>query len=457
MAQLIVMPQLGNTMEEGTILRWLKAEGEEVRKGEPLLEVETDKASMEVEAEADGVLLKILAQPNTTVPIRQPIAIVGAPGEDVSSLLSSELRQSSVPSVEAAVPASVASVAEPSASVIAEGGSLRISPRARRLAEAKGVPLAALEGRGSGPEGRIIERDVQAYLAAELQVSAPRPPRFTPLAARLADDLGVAADVVAAASSGSRVRSDDVRRHVEARQSQPSSAEQTQDFEEIPLAGMRRRIADNMVRSAFSAPHVTLVTEVDMSACSELRSRLLPEVERIYGVRLSFTDMLVKAVARALEEHPRLNATLQGDVIRLHKSKNIGVAVALEEGLVVPVLKHVESLTLGQVAAQLKPLIERVRSGKFSPEDVSDGTFTITNLGPFHVDSFNPILVPGQAAILGVGRIQEKPVVRNGAIEVRPCMNLCLSFDHRQVDGAPAALFLQRLCEILESPYSLLI
>jgi len=451
------MPQLGNTMEEGTILRWLKAEGETVRKGEPLLEVETDKASMEVEAEADGVLLKILAPPNTTVPIRQPIAVVGAPGEDFTSLLSPEPRQNGAPAAEGAAAAPVEPAAESSASVVAERGSLRISPRARRLAEEKGVPLAELEGRGTGPEGRIIERDVRAYLAAETQVSAPRPPRFTPLAARLADDLGVASEVVATAPSGARVRSDDVRRHVETLQSRPSEAERTQDFEEMPLTGMRRRIADNMVRSAFSAPHVTLVTEVDMSACSELRSRLLPEVERLYGVRLSFTDILVKAVARALEEHPRLNATLEGDVIRLHKSKNIGVAVALEEGLVVPVLKRVESLTLGQVAAQLKPLIERVRSGKFSPDDVSGGTFTITNLGPFRIDSFNPILVPGQAGILGVGRIQEKPVVRNGAIEVRACMNLCLSFDHRQVDGAPAARFLQRLCEILESPYSLLI
>jgi pyruvate dehydrogenase E2 component (dihydrolipoamide acetyltransferase) len=455
MAQLIVMPQLGNTMEEGTILRWLKAEGEEVRKGEPLLEVETDKASMEVEAEADGVLLKILAPPNTTVPIRQPIAVVGALGEDFAALLSSEPQQNGASAAEAAAKAPVASATESPASVVAESGSLRISPRARRLAEEEGVPLAALEGRGTGPEGRIIERDVRAYLAAETQVSAARPPRFTPLAARLADDLGVAAEVVATAPSGARVRSDDVRRHVET--AQTARQEPQQDFTELPLAGMRRRIADNMVRSAFSAPHVTLVTEVDMSACSELRSRLLPEVERIYGVRLSFTDILVKAVARALEEHPRLNATLEGEVIRLHKSKNIGVAVALEEGLVVPVLKQVERLTLGQVAAQLKPLIERVRSGKFSPDDVSGGTFTITNLGPFRVDSFNPILVPGQAAILGVGRIQEKPVVRNGAIEVRACMNLCLSFDHRQVDGAPAALFLQRLCEILESPYSLLI
>src|SRR5579883_1173563 len=232
MAQLIVMPQLGNTMEEGTILRWLKAEGEEVRKGEPLLEVETDKASMEVEAEADGVLLKILAPPNTTVPIRQPIAVVGALGEDFAALLSSEPQQNGA----SAAKAPVASATESPASVVAESGSLRISPRARRLAEEEGVPLAALEGRGTGPEGRIIERDVRAYLAAETQVSAARPPRFTPLAARLADDLGVAAEVVATAPSGARVRSDDVRRHVET--AQTARQEPQQDFTELPLAGM---------------------------------------------------------------------------------------------------------------------------------------------------------------------------------------------------------------------------
>lgn len=466
MAHWILMPQLGNSMEEGLILQWHKAEGEMVRKGEPLLDIETDKASITVEAEADGVLHKIIAPANTTVSIRQPIAIVGEPGEDITPLLSAttnpkEASTNPPPPSEPSKTLSSQNGGQPNgretaAPAASKEASLRISPRAQRLALANGVPIEALVGKGTGPEGRIIERDVKAYLATHPTSEAPRAPRFTPLAARMANELGIAPEDVAPSVGSARVRREDVLRH--AGQTSPTPlAEPNESYSTVPLTGMRRRIAENMKRSAFSAPHVTLVTEVDMSACVELRNRLLPEIERLYGVRLSFTDILIKAVAKALEQHPRLNATLEGEEIRLHKAKNIGVAVALDEGLVVPVLKHVESLSLGQIASQMKPLIERVRSGKFTPEDLSGGTFSITNLGPFGVDIFNPILVPGQAAILGVGRIQEKPVVHDGAVTVRPLMHLCLSFDHRQVDGAPAALFLHHLCELLQAPFALLV
>jgi pyruvate dehydrogenase E2 component (dihydrolipoamide acetyltransferase) len=331
-----------------------------------------------------------------------------------------------------------------------------------------------LSGRGTGPEGRIVERDVSSYLEEnETRTPAVPPsqapdratPRTTPLAARMADELGVDLQALALGLPGSRVRSEDVLRHVETVQ---PAAEATsvapiapilaaEDVTVQPFSGMRKRIADNVARSAFTAPHVTLTLEVDMTACTEFRMRLIPEIEKAFGTRLSYTDILVKAVARALDDHPRLNATLINDEIRLFAHKNIGVAVALEEGLIVPVVKNTEQKSLGALSAELKQLVERSRTGRFTPDDLSGGTFTITNLGAFGIDVFDPIIVTGQAAILGVGRIADKPVVVDREIVVRSLMNLCLSFDHRILDGAPAARFLQRLKELLENPILILL
>ncbi|HZO89916.1 MAG TPA: dihydrolipoamide acetyltransferase family protein [Chthonomonadaceae bacterium] len=486
MAQIFNMPQLGSTMEEGTILRWHKREGDPVKKGEILLEIETDKASMEVEAPTDGALRKILASEGALVPIRQPIAILGTADEPIERLLAEvgagngstvaqEARPAAVsspaPTAEAATP-----LAGAGAGTAADSkGKVFISPRASRIADEHGVSLSALAGRGTGPEGRIIERDVRAYLeaqqaretppAAPMEAEPARPtPRATPLAARMADELGISLEDLATGLPGSRVRSADVLRHVEAvrptAEPAPAAAPAVPSTEGVtvqPFAGMRRRIAENVARSAFTAPHVTLTLEVDMTEAAEFRSRLIPEVEKAYGVRLSYTDILIKAVARALGEHPRLNAALIGDEIRLYAQKNIGVAVALEDGLIAPVVRDADKKSLGTVSAELKQLVDRARSGKFTPDDLAGGTFTLTNLGTFGIDVFDPIIVPPQAAILGVGRIADKPVVINKEIVVRTMMNLCLSFDHRILDGAPAARFLQRVKELLENPMLILV
>jgi pyruvate dehydrogenase E2 component (dihydrolipoamide acetyltransferase) len=342
---------------------------------------------------------------------------------------------------------------------------LLISPRARRSADEHGVPVAALAGRGTGPAGRIVERDIAAYLERAAAAATPRPgtagrdaPRATPLAARMADDLGVDLTALATGLPGSRVRSEDVLRRATAdSQAGPAIAAEAAAGTTIAVGGMRKRIADNVTRSAFTAPHVTLTLEVDMTACADFRSRALPDVEKRYGVRLSYTDILVKACAKALGEHPLLNASLVGDEIRLFAEKNIGVAVALEEGLIVPVVKAADGKTVGSISAEVKQLVERARTGKFTPDDLAGGTFTITNLGTFGIDVFDPIIVAGQSAILGVGRIAEKPVVVAKEIVVRSMMNLCLSFDHRILDGAPAARFLQRLKELLENPMLILL
>ena len=479
MAQLFNMPQLGSTMEEGTILKWLKNEGEPIRKGEVLLEIETDKATMEVEATEDSVLRKILFPADSIVAIQKPIAILGTADEAIEHLLGGEAKSGE--STE--TPAASSALAGPGGvpmPLAAQGGQVFLSPRARRMADESGIAVRELAGRGTGPEGRVIERDVRTYLqqrpAQPALAGEMKTPRVTPLAARIADELGINLSDLETGLPGSRVRSEDILRHADnlSPQRTERGAEETQiaslpqnggpgseagaaGVTVLAFGGMRKRIADNVAKSAFTAPHVTLTLEVDMTACAEFRTKVIPDIEKAYGARLSFTDILIKAVARGLGEHPRLNAALVGNEIHLFAQKNIGIAVALEEGLIVPVVKNAESKALGAISAELKGLVDRARTGKFTPADLSGGTFSITNLGAFGIDVFDPILVTGQAAILGVGRIADKPVVIHKEIVVRAMMNLCLSFDHRLLDGAPAARFLQRLKELLENPLLMLL
>lgn len=461
MGQIFTMPQMGSTMEEGTILKWFKNEGDSVSAGEVLLEIETDKASMEVESPTTGVLRKILAQESALVPIRQPIAILAGADETIEALLAEASGGVPAEVTPAPIVSTVVSPSAPSATP-SKPASVFLSPRASRLAEEHGIASSELAGRGTGPEGRVIERDIVALLEERKAQPADKSPRTTPLAARMAGDLGVDLKELALGLPGSRVRSEDVLRHVEARQpatpvSAPVPAPVSADVTVQPFAGMRRRIAENVAKSAFTAPHVTLTLEVDMTPAIGFRQQIMPEIEKRFGARVTYTDFIIKAVAKALDDHPMLNSALVGDEVRIYASKNIGIAVALEQGLVVPVLHHVEQKSLGAIASELKPLVERVRTGKFSPDDLAGGTFTITNLGTFGIDVFDPIIVPPQAAILGVGRIAEKPVVVNKEIVIRSMMNLCLSFDHRLLDGAPAARFLQQVKELLENPILMLL
>ncbi len=453
MAEYFNLPMLGQTMEEGTITKWLKAEGDYIRRGDIIAEVMTDKANLEVDATFEGYLRKILAAEGETVPVNAPIAIISkTPDEDISSLLTAGAK--SEPQPEAAQsgapePARTAPSAE-TAATAAAGERLFISPRARRLAQEKGVPLTSLAGRGSGPQGRILERDVESVWQELMSAK----PRVTPLAEKVAAEAGVDVAAVAGTGVGGRVTKEDVLRATApsvATSAQPAVAQA------VKLAGLRKLVAENVVKGFFSAPPVTLVVEVDMTDCVNLRQQLLPEVEKAYGTRLTYTDLIVKAVARALREHPMMNATLQDDQILIHTDINVGVAVAVEDGLLVPVLKNADRKTLGEISRELRELADRARAGKSTPDDLSGGTFTITNLGAYDVEIFNPVLVPGQTGILGVGRIAEKPAIREGQVVGRHLMNLCLTFDHRVLDGAPAARFLQRVKQLLESPMLLLV
>jgi pyruvate dehydrogenase E2 component (dihydrolipoamide acetyltransferase) len=448
MATKMVMPLLGQTMEEGTIIQWFKNEGDQIKEGEPLLEVMTDKANMEVEAPENGVLRKILAQVDDIIPVKEPIAIIGTADEPIDDLLGE------TPAPEAAEPVAAAVVEAPvieervpgaPAPVVTAGtpGALIASPAARRVAREKGVDLAALAGRGTGPNGRIIEKDVMEYAART---------RVTPLAGKMAEDLGVPVSEVAGTGVGGKVTSEDIRKAAEAQPAGPTY-EAPAIGSVIPFTGMRKTVARNVAASAQSAVHVTLVMPVDMTECVKFRASVLDTIEKRHGVRVSFTDIIAKAAARAIEEKPIVNASLQEDKIVIHDQVNIGIATAIEGGLVVPVVRDVDRKSIPVISAEIKELVARARSGRPSPDDFAGGTFTITNLGAYGVDSFDPVITPGQSAILGVCAITEKPVVKDGEIVIRSMMNLCLSFDHRVMDGAPAAEYLAALRRILESPF----
>jgi len=462
LAEVVNMPRLGQSMEEGTILQWFKKEGDSVTQGEPLLEVMSDKANFEVEAPANGTLRRILAQVDDNVPVNQLIAIIGQPDEPIDALLTGGAVSSSIsPSSSSSV---ISPTELPSPISVSTAGQERnpISPRARRIAESRGIAVTALQGIGTGPGGRVLERDVVAFLdrssepAQDSAESARR--RVTPLAAKLADDLGIDVGDLALGLPGSRVTADLIKRRAESTPpTPPSDGSEPQIAERIPLRGLRKLIADNVTHSRQTAPHVTLVMEVDMTAVVSMFPALQAEIQKTHGTKVTYTDLLIRAAAVALGDHPLCNAALIDNEIRVYSEKNIGVAVAAESGLLVPVIRNADSKALGDMSKELKELVNRCREGKQSQTDLTGGTFTITNLGAFGVDTFDPIIVPPQACILGVGRIAEKVVAVNGQPAVRRMINLCLSFDHRVLDGVPAAQFLQRVQTLLETPVLLFV
>lgn len=439
MATKMILPMLGQTMEEGTITQWLKQEGDKVEKGEPILEVMTDKVNMEVEAPASGVLRKIIAQVDQTIPIMAVIAIIGTADEPIDNLLVFEdsSPKDKSPVAEEVQPAVISQISTPTSS--SSHSRTFISPRARRLAHDNHIPIDQI--RGTGPDGRIIEKDVRTFIDGATIIKA------TPLAAKIAADQGINLRIVIGSGPHGKITRDDLLK----------AAAPVLTARIIPLTGIRKIVADNVAKSAQTAPHVTLTAEVDMTDAVKLRGQIIGEFERKYGARPTYTDMIVKASAQAMLDHPIINASLRENEIRISGDVNIGVAVALEGGLIVPVVRNADKKHLPEISVELKALAEKARGGSLSGAEISGGTFTITNLGAYGIDVFNPIISPGQSAILGVCRIAEKPVVVGGQVVVRSMMNLCLSFDHRVMDGAPAAQFLKRVKELLESPNQLLI
>jgi pyruvate dehydrogenase E2 component (dihydrolipoamide acetyltransferase) len=463
MAEIFHLPKMGQTMTEGSILKWLKQEGDRVEGWEGIVEIMTDKINMEVEPQVGGTLLKILAPEGAVIPVGGAVAVIGAPDEDISGLLASLSGPSgageSAPTPftreerEEEVPLTANGDAGPATSTFSAPDEFpSVSPRAREAAAEGGVVWQSLSMGGSGFEGMIVERDVRAFLESAGAEAAARPEGAlaTPLAGKIAADLGVPLEEVAGSGPRGRVRAEDVRQAA-ARRSVPRI-----EAREIPLQGMRKVIAGRLAGSYQQAVHVPLRVDADMTAAGELRRQLKPSLEA-GGARLTYTDLVAAAVIQALVQTPQLNATLENDVVRIHPSVNLGIAVALEEGLTVPVVRDAQSLRLPELSAAIQDLAKKARARQLPGDAYAGGTFTISNLGQYGVDSFDPIINPPQVAILGVGRIQDRVVAWNGVPAVRPMMTLTLTFDHRATDGAPAAQFLAGLKELLENPARLLL
>jgi pyruvate dehydrogenase E2 component (dihydrolipoamide acetyltransferase) len=422
MAAEVVMPQLGLTMTEGTVVKWLKQEGEEVRKGEPLLEVETDKVVQEVNSMDDGILSRIVIGEGEPVPVGTVIALLSAEGESGTPASPPQ------PTAAAGPAAPAVSVEAPAARNGAESeGLLRASPVARRLAASLGIDLKTL--RGSGPMGRILEGDVRR--AAEARTAAPA---VDPSLRRPAEPAAPAEPARAPVFV-------------------PSPAE----GERVELRGIRKVVAERMSLSFSTAPHFYLTAEVDAAALVALRAQLLPAVQKRLGVDMTVTDLLVKASALALRDHPYANAYWRDGAIQRNLDVNVGVAIALDEGLVVPVVHGADRLSFGQITSRRSELVSRGRAGQLTLAELEGGTFTLTNLGMFGVDQFQAIVNPPQAAIMAVGRIKDRVVAVDGQVAVRPMMFVTLSVDHRVLDGAAAARFLARVVELLENPVEMLI
>ena len=458
MATEVILPKLGQTMEEGAIVEWLKEEGDEIKRGELLFTVESDKATLESESPGRGILRKILVPAGVTVPVLTAVAIITRqPDEDISAYLEGQPAGAApvAPPQEevGARKASVESAAE--APVRAAGERIFASPRARMRARELSVDLAPIVG--TGPGGRIVEKDVLAYVESQ--------PRATPMARKVAADLGIELATVTGTGVGGKITREDVEaaqavkpaavpRVVSAPVPAPVAAAEVLATQ--PLSGLRRIIAERMYASVQNSAQVTLMTKVDATEFVEIRTKLKASVTEEWGFAPGYNDLLGLMVAKALREYPYVNARLSGDVIEQLAHVNLGLAVDVERGLLVPVIRDADQLGLREFGRQFRELVERARAGRSLPDDLSGGTFTITNLGMHEIDGFTPIINAPEAAILGVGRIKAEPAVKDGAVVVRQMMTLSLVFDHRIIDGAPAARFLQRVKHLVENPYLLL-
>jgi pyruvate dehydrogenase E2 component (dihydrolipoamide acetyltransferase) len=453
------MPSLGHTMEKGKIIEWLKQEGDAVAKGEPLVVIETDKVITEVESPVDGVVLKIAVAAEEERPIGSPLVLLGSADEQLSEADIQQLLGDDAAAAPAAppVPAPVPTPAAPPRAAAA-GERVKISPIARKLCDELGIDPGTVTG--TGPGGRITREDVQkAAQAAPAPVAAERV-KISPVARKLCEEMGVDPAAVTGTGPGSRITRDDVLKAAEAAKAAPAAAAAPMVAGgTVPLRGMRGRVAERMFQSWNTIPRVTEVMLVDMNATVSFRQAMLVQWEQQYGVRISLNDLITKAVAAALRRHPRLNATLVDQEVHLHESVNVGVAVNLDEGLIVPVIADADRKDLGQIARESRELAEKARAVpmRLSPDEVNNGTFTITNLGTTGIDLFTPIINPPQVAILGVGMVQRRPVVVGDALAIRPSVYLCLVFDHRAVDGVPAANFLQELQRLFEKPQEFLL
>jgi len=424
MEEVVLMPRLSDTMTEGVIASWNKKVGDAVKKGEVLAEIETDKATMELESYKEGTLLYQGAKEGEKIQVNDLLCIIGKEGFDINAVLNAlkgggQAASAPAPAAEApkteskpaeAVPATPA--AAPAAQQVVNEGRIIASPLAKKIAEEKGVDLKYVKG--SGDNGRIVKNDVDNYKPA------PAPEAAKP---------ATAASTAPAAPAGQV------------------------SFDEVPVSQMRKTIARRLSESLFTAPHFYLTMSIDMDACVAARAKL----NEVSKVKISFNDLVLKATAVALKQHPKVNSSWLGDKIRFNHHVNIGVAVAVEEGLLVPVVRFADTKPLSQITTEVKEYAQKAKDKKLQPADWEGSTFTISNLGMFGIDQFTAIINPPDACILAVGGISQEPVVKNGQIVPGNVMKVTLSCDHRVVDGATGAAFLQTLKGLLEEPLRMLI
>ena len=436
MATEVLMPKLGLTMTEGTIDEWKKKEGDTVQKGEILFSVATDKLTNDVEAEEDGVLLKILVPEGETVACKTLIGWLGKAGEAVPE---GGAPASAAAPAAAETPAAAVSAPASAAPAHAVGAYIPATPYAKKLAKEKGFDLAQIPA--TGYKGVVVAKDVLGFTPASAPAAAAV--KASPLAAKVAADLGIDLNAV---NAHGRVLAQDILAYLEnTREKAEGGADAREEVK--PMSGMRKAIAKNMLASVQTSPTVTFNLGIDMTEMKRYREQL-----KAKEIKVSYTDLLVKFVAKALTEFPLLNCSVEDNKIIYKHYVNMGVAVALDNGLVVPNITDADKKSLTEISAEVKELAKLAREGKLPPEKLRGGTFTITNLGMYGIESFTPIINQPEVAILGVNTMEDKVVVRNGEMVIRPIMNLSLTADHRVVDGSVAAQFLQRVKSLMENP-----
>jgi len=437
----VEMPKMGDSMEEGKILRWIKKEGEPVKKGEMLAEVETDKVNIEIEAFASGILRKIIVPEGTAAPVGSKIALIGASdeplpgnlGENGAGVQTSANSEPQVKDVPSQVPVGVNTLSSSGITTSGTQGRIFISPLARRLAAENHLDYATVQG--TGPNGRIIKMDIEAALKRQ-------PPAITPAPVPAAEPvMPLGAQPVPAAPEPAL-----------------AAAIDSNEVVEIPLTAMRRTIARRLSQSMQTSPHFYVTSVIDTDKLAAFRQQINEYAANDPSpVKVSFNDLIVKAVAKALLRIPQVNVSFAEDRLLQKKQVHIGVAVALEQGLIVPIVRNADQRGILDIARETQRLAEAAREGKIRPEEFSGGTFTVSNLGMFDVDSFTAVINPPESAILAVGSITPTPAVVDGQVVVRNRMKVTLSSDHRAIDGAIAARFLQEVKRLLEEPFGLVL
>ncbi len=434
----VTMPKLGMTMKEGKVSKWYKHEGDSVEKGENLFEVETEKITNKVESPETGILFQVVVPEGATVPVGTILAVIAQAGEQPERIEGIQAGEVVEMKAEAGKPQAAEAETVP-----VEKKRILSTPSARRLAKELGVDLASVPG--TGPDGKIKEADVLKF-----HEEGPPAPKITPLAAEIAKQEGLDIAKITGTGENGKITRQDVERALAAAKVVPQEA--PSQVKVIPFEGIRKVIADNMHASLQNAAQLTTFTEVDVTEMVRFRDLVREEYKKDDSVKISYNDIIVMATARALMRHPIMNSTLVGEEILVHDTVHLGIAVALSEGLIVPKLRHAEKKNLLQIAKEIRELAQKAREGALAIEEVTDGTFTISNVSMLGMDGFTPVLNPPETGILGVGRVIEKPAVFEGEIAIRHMMTLSLTFDHRVVDGTPAMTFLNTLARYLEQP-----